>query len=246
MQPDAIRLCTARREGFSLTELLVAIATLAALVLLSFQSMQRISVETKKAGCTKHLQQIGIALIAYAADHQQMLPFQASAEPHYTPQILGTALVGDQGRNGYLAWNGNLKTRYWSDAMLCPADPNRKLYENRTSDNVPVSYMYRQNVQAGLGTTASPASRLSLVTRPANQHGYLRWIVHDRNTLGPSGTVKPYEGRSVQLRGTKAPTAWSDRDTLSRQSYWHPGGTTVLYEDGSASFRRFPEEPVGK
>ncbi len=234
------------KRGFSLAELLAAVAVLAALVLLTVQAMSRTTIEAKKVGCVQNLRQIGAALLAYAADHQQLFPFQASAEPHFTPQILGTALVGDRGKAGYLGWNGNMKTRYWSDAMLCPGDPNRTLYENRTSDNVPVSYMYRQNAQAGKGTTDKPSIRLSLLTRPNNQEGYRRWIVSDRNVLGPTGIVKPYPGASLQLRGTNAPTTWSDRDTSSRQSYWHPGGCTVLYEDGSAIFRRYPDEPVGR
>lgn len=237
----------ARSGGFSLIELLVAVAVIAALALLSIQATQRIMVQSRKIGCVRNLQQIGVALLAYAADHQRMFPFQANAEPHYTPMILATALVGNMGSQGYLPWNGRMDTRFWTDAMLCPGDPNRAIYEARTADVVPNSYMYRQNAQAGRGTLEKPSIRLSLLSRPANQEGYKRWILMDRYVLGPAGIVKPYVGQGKQIRSTRPQyAAWSDRDTFSYSSYWHPQGTTVLYEDGSVSFRLFDSEPVGR
>jgi len=234
-------------RGFTLVETFIAIAIVSVLALLAIQGAQRSSAQVKKAGCAQNMRTIGGALISYAADNQQMLPFQASGEPHFTPMILATSLVGKNGDAGYLSWDGGPLRVWWSDVLLCPGDPNRRVYEARTSDVTPISYMYRQNGQAARGTESNPSVRLSLVSRPENQLGYKRWILADRHVLGPDGIVKPYAGLSVQLRASGGPYAkWSDRDTLSNSSYWHPNGANVLYEDGSVAFRVFGLDPLGR
>jgi prepilin-type N-terminal cleavage/methylation domain-containing protein/prepilin-type processing-associated H-X9-DG protein len=65
---------TARRNGFTLTELLVAMGVIAILAALFNPVLQRALQSAQSAKCISHLQQINTALQTFASDNSQQLP----------------------------------------------------------------------------------------------------------------------------------------------------------------------------
>jgi len=74
---------SAGRHGFTLIELLVVIAIIAILAAILFPVFARARENARKANCASNLKQLGLAILAYAQDYDEMLPKydQQSAPP---------------------------------------------------------------------------------------------------------------------------------------------------------------------
>jgi len=224
---------TPSSRAFTLIELLVAVVILSVLAALGMGMLGRARVRARDLTCVNNMRNIGIALHAYAADHRQLLPYIQGQYPYNAPITIAAALVGVNGAAGYLPWNGNKKVYLWSEAMLCGSDPNVDLYLKIYY--YPGSYEYRQNEEAG-----DVGRQISLLTRPQSQEGYKRWLLKDRGVLGAAGLQKPFPGGTTRH---STPAGRWEPDRRGYGSYWHEGGTNVLYEDGSVFFRRI-DQPV--
>ena len=72
------------RRGFTLIELLVVIAIIAILAGIMFPVFSRSRAQARKSNCLAHLKQIGMAMIMYCSDNDNVLPILAgkpSVEP---------------------------------------------------------------------------------------------------------------------------------------------------------------------
>jgi len=63
-----------KRRGFTLIELLVVVAIIAILAAILFPVFARARENARKANCASNLKQIGLAILAYAQDYDEMLP----------------------------------------------------------------------------------------------------------------------------------------------------------------------------
>ena len=106
-----------RRGGFTLIELLVVVAIIAVLVAMLLSAVQAARQQAYAVACTGHLRQIGLAVLVYASDNHDALPYM-----RVTPS------------------QGYPDSRLWYSAALdlyapfvnepggsvhqCPADPN--------------------------------------------------------------------------------------------------------------------------
>lgn len=63
-------------SGFTLLELLIAVALVAVVVVLAFPVMARIRSASNDTRCLDNLRKLGVACFSYAAEHQQQLPFR--------------------------------------------------------------------------------------------------------------------------------------------------------------------------
>ena len=229
------------RAAFSLIEVCIVAAIIAILSIIAFSAVKSISQQSKKVGCISHLRQIGVAMLAFASDHNGQLPYDQNQRDYNSPYAMigdmrfpDRGLVGRMGSQGYLPWNGDASTPIWSDIFLCPGDPNRDVYFNlrktAPGDAYPGSYLYRQNTNAA-GQLGDPIN----IRRRVD--GVLRWIVRDRHIYG-HGPNKPYTGRE----GTLAqPAHMGAGDRVTTSSFWHRDETNVLYEDGSVRSRKWGE-----
>lgn len=70
----SVPLSLRRAKAFTVIELISVIAVLLVLALLSLSALNGMQAHNRNVKCLHHLKQVGVALFAYAADHQQMLP----------------------------------------------------------------------------------------------------------------------------------------------------------------------------
>lgn len=63
-----------QRSGFTLIELLVVIAIIAILAAILFPVFARARENARKANCASNLKQLGLAVLQYAQDYDEMLP----------------------------------------------------------------------------------------------------------------------------------------------------------------------------
>ncbi|HHX42009.1 MAG TPA: DUF1559 domain-containing protein [Armatimonadetes bacterium] len=73
-----------RNRGFTLIELLVVIAIIAILAAILFPVFARARANARKANCLSNIRQLGMGLVAYTQDYDEMLPPRAHSQPQRT------------------------------------------------------------------------------------------------------------------------------------------------------------------
>lgn len=77
-----------KKRGFTLIELLVVIAIIAILAAILFPVFARAKEKARCASCQSNLKQLGLALIMYAADHDDRIPFGACWAGGQRPDVV--------------------------------------------------------------------------------------------------------------------------------------------------------------
>jgi prepilin-type N-terminal cleavage/methylation domain-containing protein len=127
------------RKGFSLLELLVAIAVIAILVALLLPVVSRVKNQAAKTVDLNNLRQIMIAMHVYTGDNHEVLMWPnwdyggampdgtARAGWLYTPDLSATGTNVFNAKAGLL-WNSLRDGK----VLLCPMDQPAKLYTTKT------------------------------------------------------------------------------------------------------------------
>jgi len=70
-----------RRDGFSLVELLVVMATLSLLIAILLPALSQVRHQARRTACAANLRQVGVAIHLYADDYGDTIPFGPSGRP---------------------------------------------------------------------------------------------------------------------------------------------------------------------
>ena len=241
------------RNGFTLIELLVVIAIIAILAAILFPVFAQARAKARQTSCTSNMKQVGLAVLMYTSDYDEMLPWGASNGGGTTTTWYDLAepyvKVGASGF-GYQTATTGPKTFY-----VCPDFANTTV-PMQSGDPAPPTFsasqvtpgmsyaangntmpMFNKNLNSwfpGTALTGLPQQQApSTLIMAAHAMGTRPSIGGDDVTTGCTGLES----------GTPAgaPAAQGGAAVYCAGRYKHVGGSVYLLSDGHVKWFRSPD-----
>lgn len=211
------------KRAFTLIELLVVIAIIAILAAILFPVFAKVREKARQTACLSNLKQIGLALMQYSQDYDEMTPQAHSGQP------LPNWLPNDT------SWRETIYPYVKSTGLYkCPSNPNNNVIcfwdtvANGGAANIPTSYSATEiDFTGGYmsdGTTSASGSpvilggnvTLAMIDNPAQFIA----IGEQRSGTSPELTVhwwdtpstSPYLDRSAGIQGHTGLSNWCFAD----------------------------------
>jgi prepilin-type N-terminal cleavage/methylation domain-containing protein/prepilin-type processing-associated H-X9-DG protein len=247
-----------RRRGFTLIELLVVIAIIAIIAAILFPVFATAREKARQASCQSNEKQIGIAMLTYAQDFDENLPYGRE-----WGSVSGVANSFTVLLTSYLTKVGNDSTSAnQSSVWLCPDDVTPRSYNSK----LPQTYAFpslNTNVQTGTkydiflykwdknqnnGTNVALAYPLPQVPSPSKT----LMLVESPNPVNVLGDNRPYcAGPHMGSTSGNDVTSQDCATTVDTytctgvQQPIHGGGWNYLFADGHVKWYR-PEATIGQ
>jgi prepilin-type processing-associated H-X9-DG protein/prepilin-type N-terminal cleavage/methylation domain-containing protein len=216
-----------RREtaapGFSVVELLVVLAIVAVLTLLVATASQQVMERAESAACVRNLQQVAGAALAYAAEHDGMLP--AAQDPTNRLRWHGvreSENVAFDPREGplvpYLGKDGRIKQ--------CPA-LKRVLKGSASFEEGAGGYGYNATYLGGTPADPFTPSSLAVIENARRTLMFADTAFGRRDGLQEYPFAEPWRAvdRMGNLRGALAPSVHFRHGGMANVA-WADGGVT--------------------
>lgn len=238
LEREAIPKVRIKSFGFTLTELIVAIAIAAILLSLAVNTGFKAISNARTSECAQHLRQIGVATIAYAQDNGSRLPLGMyydgqggyfSWDKEITPYLIGSSYA-DQDRmciGKYIA---------------CPADTAPHIqYTNPSRSSRSYAMIRANNRGVAVAVTGGPAKpvgpKLAAILSPSKTFMFSEFPAvisrgDDSDNVVGGTAYSVVDGPNNQLQTTYR------RDL-------HVGRFNYLYIDGHVEFLN-PNDTIGK
>ena len=200
-------------SAFTLIELLVTISILAVIGAIAFPAVQRARLAAEQAACASNMRQLGIAMQAYANDHDMALP-----------ETSHTAAVGR-------TWIYTL-SEYLEDVdavRICPADPKgeERLAAGGTSYLLN-SFLFVPQMDPFGNTTGEPTNHLLAIDNPART--MMAFICSDTTNLGVGNDHT--HSRGWDSWPAVVSDISPDRFTQNQAADHSAGASNYLFADG--------------
>ena len=227
-----------RRCGFTLIELLVVIAIIAILAAILFPVFQKVRENARRASCQSNLKQIGLAIIQYNQDADELYPI--------------TEWRDSSGANAQ-TWASEIYPFAKSTGLFhCPDDsiqatsPSTAGYMNNGywnigpgSTQMHTSYLYNDDFGgAATGSNGAPTA-LAQVTASSNTVIAIDGGTNALSTQLPSAWVQSNNSFFI------SPVPYNNNNANGTSLYdqggpavRHTDGFDVLYSDGHVKFKR--------
>jgi prepilin-type N-terminal cleavage/methylation domain-containing protein/prepilin-type processing-associated H-X9-DG protein len=242
-----MRLWNRRNQGFTLIELLVVIAIIAILAAILFPVFAQAREKARSASCLSNLKQVGIAVMMYTQDYDEVYPANYTYRPWSGNQ--GGGLDQSQG----LFWWQDLVAPYIKNAavFLCPsASPHLAYTYGRPNGLVsPLIKDYTASVSCD-GRTPAPWNSAVACGVFVNGDSASRTLA---NVEAPADTIAIFDGLNFELWRIEQTDAWvnsgrgpsfwgNDPDPVNHPfghvAKRHTGGFNATYADGHAKWIR--------
>jgi prepilin-type N-terminal cleavage/methylation domain-containing protein/prepilin-type processing-associated H-X9-DG protein len=187
-----------RRRGFTLLELLTAVAIILILAALLLPALQSGYGKAKRVACASNLKQVGTAFHVWAHDHGDLFPMQVSTNQSGTREFAEAAALNPDVSVTFRHFQAISNDLVLPKLLACPADKQRiaaKNFESLRNENV----SYWINPAAAFGHTDSPLAG----DRNVRTSGRTEWSFIQFN---PSDSVE----FSAELHGHRGNVLFGD------------------------------------
>lgn len=232
---------TVGTRGFTLIELLVVIGIIAIIAALLLPALAAAKERAKRAQCMSNLKQIGVALIVYANDNDDVLPQSTVAG-----ESLGQA-TWDLPRSmaDNIGTQGSSTNSIYRNIFYCPGAfttvQNEDFWWNYSSGHRVTSYQWfirRSDSNTNYPSVlTSPKGYLSKISM-----GFLRGVKPVDAEMAADVVISEGTGhRTDKFRGvyTSNPAELPNGYNSSHMRGGLPAGGNILFEDGHVIWRRF-------
>lgn len=221
-----------RRQGFTLIELLVVISIISILAAMLFPSFARVRESARRASCSSNLRQIGMGLLQYSQDYDEV-----TVADWFGPDTGATQAMGTP--NGRYKWYDAIYTYVKNKQVFtCPSDQEH-LYKHygelasgeETTDygSYVINHSYR-----GCSGGGCPGGGSGAWTPPVS-HPILNQIVKLNLIATPERTVWVIEGTNQFCMGPSEGVITVDNNSprgLDSARERHNRTVNVLWCDG--------------
>ncbi len=240
-------------RAFSLIELLVVVAIIAALAALILPSLGVVRDAARKASCSSNMRQVGMAITVYTQDHRGLLPYANGVTANHRgheggpldyllASSLGYDLAPDQvemsstGNRVFLCPAGPYRTTkvIWGGIKRVWVDASGKagIYDDRNSYEGSLYYRYENSAPVAQGGVGGRDLRLSNLPAAARTP----WLFCSNRGAPGTGGFPGLQGSSMHRRFAR-PTSFldghvqimtSERACTGGGNYLHPDVQSLM------------------
>ncbi len=232
------------RRGFTLIELLVVIAIIAILAAILFPVFAQAREAGRKASCTSNLKQVGMAVMMYAGDFDEPLPWAASSSAP-TTHFSWYQLVEPYVKSGVVRLPGPTGPLSITQIWKCPSYENRSYPKLPGDPDPPVTLVFDPSRSYTANAYLMPSYSGAAgwfpyqVTKLASIDKSAQVVMASHNTGGR--TMTGGDDVTTGCMGVESglPSGWHSSYYCAGR-FQHNGGTVYLLADGHAKWFRGP------